>query len=89
MFEDSTRSVMIRWIQTLASDLEDFGRLAGAQLIQLIAKAKDPSICSAGSCNGRGLTHGPSCGITTGGARQPGRVDRRASRLTRLKANRM
>jgi hypothetical protein len=43
---------------------------------------------SGGNCKGRGSTHGSSHGITAGGTRQPGRVDRRSRGLVHLKAKR-
>ena len=79
---------MIRWIQDLSPDLENFGRLAGAKLFQLIAKIQDAASLSGGYCKGRGLSHDPSHGTTAGRTSQPGRVDRRARRLARLQSNR-
>ena len=88
IFEDSTRSVMIRWIHDLSPDLEHFGRLAGAKLFQFIAEIQDAASLPGGNCKGRGLSHDTSHGTTAGLTSQPGRVDRRSRRLARLKANR-
>ena len=91
IFEDATRSVMIRWIRDLSPDLKDmkhFGRLIGAKLFEFVTEVQDAASLSGGNCKGRGWAHSTSHGTTAGSTSQPGRVDRRSRRSARLKANR-
>jgi hypothetical protein len=91
IFEDATRSVMIRWIRDLSPDLKDmkhFGRLIGAKLFEFVTEVQDAASLSGGNCKGRGWAHSPSPDETAGSTGQPGRVDRRARRSARLQANR-
>jgi hypothetical protein len=88
IFEDATRSVMIRWIHDLSPDLEHFGRLIGAKLFEFVTEVQDAASLSGGNCKGRGWAHSPSPDETAGSTGQPGRVDRRARRSARLQSNR-
>ena len=88
IFEDATRSVMIRWIHDLSPDLEHFGRLIGAKLFEFVTEVQDAASLSGGNCKGRGRAHSPSPDEAAGSTGQPGRADRRARRSARLQANR-
>ena len=91
IFEDATRSVMIRWIRDLSPGLKDmkrFGRLIGAKLFEFVTEGQDAASLSGGNCKGRGRAHSPSPDEAAGSTGQPGRADRRARRSARLQANR-
>ena len=88
IFEDATRSVMIRWIHDLPPDLKRFGRLIGAKLFEFVTEVQDAASLSGGNCKGRGWAHSPSPDEAAGSTGQHGRADRRARRSARLQANR-